>query len=85
MYVERDERTCGLKSLWAFKRLLPYCFETIQSDISCVALRTADHTHTHRPSNKDSNTKLSESRPKAMTHKVMVKGSKARREKHEDR
>lgn len=44
--TRQDERMCGLKSLWAFKRLLPYCFETIQSDISCVALRTADHTHT---------------------------------------
>lgn len=35
---KRKERMFGLKSLWAFKRLLPYCFETIQSDISYVAL-----------------------------------------------
>lgn len=46
---------CGLKNLWAFNRLLPYCFETVQSDISYVALRTADHTN--RPGNKDGNTK----------------------------
>lgn len=46
---------CGLKNLWAFNRLLPYCFETIQSDISYVALRTADHTN--KPGNKDGNTK----------------------------
>lgn len=42
--TERGEGRCGLKSLWAFKRLLPYCFETVQSDIRRVAQRTADHT-----------------------------------------
>lgn len=41
---ERGEGRCGLKSLWAFKRLLPYCFETVQSDISRAAPRRADHT-----------------------------------------
>lgn len=41
---ERGEGRCRLKSLWAFKRLLPYCFETVQSDIRRVAQRTADHT-----------------------------------------
>lgn len=54
--MRRDEQACGLRCLWAFKRLLPYCFETIQSDISYVAPRTADHTHnTQVESNKDSN------------------------------
>lgn len=41
---ERGEGRCRFKSLWAFKRLLPYCFETVQSDIGQVAQRTADHT-----------------------------------------
>lgn len=50
--TRRDERTCGLKSLWASKRLLPYCFETIHSDISCVTQRTADHTHMHTDTQK---------------------------------
>lgn len=44
-------KVCALKNLWAFNRLQSYCFETIQSDISNVALRTADHKHGH--TNKD--------------------------------
>lgn len=51
---------CGLKNLWAFNRLLPYCFETVQSDISYVALRTADRTN--RPGNKGRNTKITENK-----------------------
>lgn len=45
----KEEGMFGIKNLWAFKRLLPYCFETIQSDISYVAL---EQLTSHRPSNK---------------------------------